>query len=106
MKRMVIPRKLILLLFTLSFLSFGCTYQIVRFVTIPDKADISVNGIPHGKSPVTARLLTDGFGADAFAKSHIIVATMDGYEDEKLVLRSPSSFWNNTKPFPDTIHLN
>ena len=105
MKRMVTPRTLILLVLALFILPFGCTYQMVRIVTIPDKADISVNGIPHGKSPITAKLFTDGFGADAFAKSHTIAARMDGYEDQKLFLRSPSSFWNNTKPFPDTIAL-
>jgi len=95
----------LLIILAFSILSFGCTYQAVNIVTIPDKVDIYVNGIPHGKSPVTAKLLTDGFGADSFAKSHLIIARMDGFEDEKLVLRSPSSFWNNTKPFPVTVTL-
>jgi len=97
--------KLILFVFSLITLSFGCTYQTVRFNTIPEQADIYVNGIPHGKSPVTAKLLTDAFNADSLSKTHIIIAKMDGYTDEVLILRSSSAFWNNPKPFPDTITL-
>jgi S1-C subfamily serine protease len=105
MERIVIPRKLIPLILVFSVLSFGCTHQMVRFETIPDKADLYVNGIPQGKTPVAVKLVTDAFATDYSYRRHTIIAKMEGYQDETLVLQSPSSFWNNTKPFPDTITL-
>jgi hypothetical protein len=105
MKRMNALRKSVLLALALPVLSFGCAvaHQTVRFETIPDKADLYINGIPQGKAPVTANLVTDAFAN--IGQTHAIVAKMDGYEDKKLVLESPSRWFNNTKPFPETITL-
>jgi S1-C subfamily serine protease len=106
MKRMFVLKKFVLLALTLSFVSSGCiSYQMVRFETIPDKADLYVNGIPQEKTPVTVKLVTDAAGTDFSYRRHIIIAKMEGYQDETLVLQSPSYFWSNTKPFPDTITL-
>ena len=99
-------RKSVLLALALPVLSFGCAAQMVRFETIPDKADLYINGIPQGKAPVTAKLVTDSFlNLDPTHQTHTIVARMDGYEDKKLVLKSPSFIFNNTTPFPETITL-
>lgn len=106
MERIIALKASVLLVLTLSVLSSGCiSYQMVRFETIPEKADIYVNGIPQGKTPVTVKLLTDAAGTDFSHRRHSIVARIDGYEDEKLVLQSPSYFLSNTKPFPETITL-
>jgi tetratricopeptide (TPR) repeat protein len=101
MKRMNALTKSLLLV--ISLLLFGCSHQMVRLETIPDKAEIYINGRAQGKAPVTANLITDAFAN--MNQRHRIIARMDGYEDKKIVLDSPSRFFNNTKPFPETVKL-
>jgi hypothetical protein len=50
----------------------GCAYQSVTFKSIPEKADIYVNGIPQGKAPATVSLLTDRFAASEQDTRHTI----------------------------------
>jgi hypothetical protein len=98
-------KTLLALLMQIAVLTIGCTYQMVRFETVPEKADVSVNGIPLGAAPVTAKLVTDGFATDFSYRRHIIVARKDCYEDEQLILQSPSIFFSDTRPFPSTIAI-
>jgi len=106
MKRINALKKSVLLVLALSVLLVGCTTQMVRFETIPDKADIYINGIPQGKAPVTAKLVTDSFlGLDPAQQKFMIVAKMDGYEDKQLDLVSHSFIYNDPEPFPGTIKL-
>ena len=106
MKTMNALRKSVFLALALSVLSFGCASQTVRFQTLPDKADLYINNAPHGKAPVTTELVADSFmNLHPAHKKYTIVAKMDGYEDKKLVLESPSFCYSNTKPFPETVIL-
>jgi len=83
----------------------GCAYQSVTFKSIPEKADIYVNGIPQGKAPATVSLLTDRFAASTQDTSHTITAKLDGYQDEVIVMKSTSFFMSNTNPFPDVVEI-
>ena len=97
-------RKMILTVSVVAMLCAGCTtYQKVTFKSDPPGADITVNGVPHGKAPVTARLRTDGPSFDASKWQHKVRATLQGYQNEEMILNSPSAYWNNTQPFPDEI---
>ena len=92
------------LLVVLGTLGAGCTsYQEIRISTVPEKADVYVNGVPLGPAPVKAKLITDAAGTNFEYRRHTIMARKDCYLDEKLTLQSPSRFWNNTKPFPEAI---
>jgi hypothetical protein len=82
----------------------GCAYQSVTFKSIPEKADIYVNGIPQGKAPATVSLSTDRFAGCPDCR-HTITAKLDGYQDEVLVMQSPSFWMSNTKPFPDIVEI-
>lgn len=84
----------------------GCaTYQSVTFKTIPEGADIYINGIPRGKAPISAKLVTDAAFTDFSYRKHTVVAKLDGYEDETITLQSPSYWLSDTKPFPNIIEI-
>ena len=84
----------------------GCaTYQSVTFKSIPENADIYVNGITQGKAPVTVSLLTDAPATQMSDRRHTITAKLQGYQDEVLIMQSPSYYWSNTKPFPDIVEI-
>jgi hypothetical protein len=72
--------------------------------TVPPGAEIFVNGMPKGREPVAVTLATDSF-ADTLTRVHEIAGRLDGYEDEKVILRSPSSFFSDTQPFPHEVTL-
>jgi|GEM_PF-1167319 len=96
----------IFIIFSLLFILFGCaTYQSVTFNTIPEGADIYVNGIPKGKAPVSVKLVTDAAFTEFSYRKHTIVGKLDGFEDEIIILQSPSVWWSDTKPFPNTIEI-
>jgi uncharacterized lipoprotein YajG len=63
MKRTNVLKKTVFLALALSVLLFGCgpARQTVRFETVPDKADLYVDGVLRGKTPVTVSLVTDAF---------------------------------------------
>lgn len=99
-------KKFVFGILALVILTSGCaTYQTVTFKTIPENADIYINGVPKGKSPVTESLVTDAAATDFSYRRHTIIAKMEGYNDEVLVLQSPSYFFSNTKPFPEVVEL-
>jgi hypothetical protein len=100
MKKKIAYFSLLILLIALT----GCAYQSVTFKSIPEKADIHVDGIPQGKAPVKVSLSTDRFAGCPDCR-HTITAKLDGYQDEVLVMQSPSFWMSNTKPFPDIVEI-
>ena len=101
MKKKIADISLFILLIALT----GCAYQSVTFKSIPEKADIYINGIPRGKAPAKVSLLTDRFAASGQDCRHTITAKLDGYQDEVLVMQSPSFWMSNTNPFPDIVEI-
>ncbi|MCX5821629.1 MAG: hypothetical protein NT047_17235, partial [Deltaproteobacteria bacterium] len=85
MKKKIASFSLFILLIALT----GCAYQSVTFKSIPEKADIHIDGIPQGKAPVKVSLSTDRFAGCPDCR-HTITAKLDGYQDEVLVMQSPS----------------
>jgi len=100
MKKKIAYFSLFILLIALT----GCAYQSVTFKSIPEKADIHIDGIPQGKAPVKVSLSTDRFAGCPDCR-HTITAKLDGYQDEVLVMQSPSFWMSNTKPFPDIVEI-
>jgi len=82
----------------------ACSYQTITIKTQPPHGEVFVDGIPKGKEPVVVKLATDSF-ADVLKRVHEIVGKLEGYEDERRVLRSPSTFFSDPEPFPSVVTL-
>lgn len=81
----------------------GCAaHQEVTIRSVPEGAQISVNGVPYGPAPVKARLITDAF-MGVGRTPYDVVATKAGYHEKKVTLTSNAFMFNDARPYPDPV---